>query len=141
MTHIVDSLYLGDRNDAFSKEFMSNHPTAILNCAKDVPMSPHGVASMHLMLDDIETERITPHFSRAIEFIEREMAMGRRVLVHCAAGISRSASMVIAYLMYTRGMSFNDAYAYVKDRRNIVNPNMGFVFQLHAFGEALMLMC
>jgi protein-tyrosine phosphatase len=52
------------------------------------------------------------------------------VLVHCAAGISRSASFVIAYLMYSEKLAFKEAAAAVKEVRPVICPNPGFVLQL-----------
>ncbi len=50
-----------------------------------------------------------------------------KVLVHCQAGISRSVTLVLYWLMTRKGMTFNDAFEYIKTRRNIANPNSGFV--------------
>ena len=53
------------------------------------------------------------------------------LIVHCQAGISRSASIVIAYLMTKRNMPmFKDALAYAQERRYMVYPNDGFTAQL-----------
>lgn len=59
------------------------------------------------------------------------------VLVHCHAGVSRSSSCVIAYLMQEHGMSFKEAFAYASKRRPIIFPNMGFQKQLLEFERLL----
>ncbi len=64
------------------------------------------------------------------EIIHKELSIGRPVYVHCAAGISRSTTIIIAYLMKYMNMSYDNAYAYVKDKRIVINPNSGFVKQL-----------
>lgn len=133
MTAIYNGLYIGDINDASSKEFMYAKPTAILNCAKEVPKSPYAVAYLHLPLDDVPTEQISPYFATANEYIDTYLNKGYNVLVHCFAGISRSASFVIAYLMHKYGMSFLEAYAYVKNKRSVIDPNIGFIYQLQAY--------
>jgi atypical dual specificity phosphatase/dual specificity phosphatase 12 len=51
-------------------------------------------------------------------------------LVHCYAGISRSASIIISYLMKKYNWSYEKAYNYVKNKRPIINPNRGFKKQL-----------
>jgi protein-tyrosine phosphatase len=137
MSMILDNLYLGDEPDAFSLAFMKERPTAVINCAKELDKSPHCVAYLHIRLDDENEERLAPHLTRANEFIDDHLANGNRVLVHCYAGVSRSASIVIGYLMYSRGMTFDVARAYVKSKRKTIKPNLGFVRQLHAYGKAL----
>lgn len=59
------------------------------------------------------------------------------VLVHCMAGISRSVTLTIAYLMAHFGMSMQDAYQYVKDKRPAISPNLNFMGQLVEFEREL----
>ena len=54
------------------------------------------------------------------------IAGGGGVLVHCFAGVSRSATCVIAYLMQEKEMSFEQAFSYASKRRPVIFPNMGF---------------
>lgn len=56
--------------------------------------------------------------------------------MHCAAGVSRSASFVIAYLMTRKDMFYPEAVKYVKDRRKVINPNSGFKRQLYDYGKS-----
>mmetsp|Transcript_3384 Transcript_3384/g.4209 ORF Transcript_3384/g.4209 Transcript_3384/m.4209 type:complete len:94 (+) Transcript_3384:208-489(+) len=63
------------------------------------------------------------------EFLRRARERGA-VLVHCAAGISRSASLVIAYLIRYHRMDFEEAFEHVKLGRNFINPNKSFIEQL-----------
>eukprot|EP00756_Hemistasia_phaeocysticola_P067117 Hpha_TRINITY_DN9730_c0_g1::TRINITY_DN9730_c0_g1_i1::g.10260::m.10260 len=67
---------------------------------------------------------------RSEEFIERAKAEGGKVMVHCQAGISRSASIVIGYLMRTQSRTLKDALFFVKDRRSQAGPNVHFCTQL-----------
>lgn len=135
MTAIYNGIYLGSIDDAFSKDFMYSRPTAVLNCAKEVPQSPYATKYLHLPLNDATGEKISPYFEIANKFIDSQLKKGTRVLVHCYAGISRSASIVIGYLINRYGMTFSDAYSYVKDKRSIIDPNIGFVYQLYAYEE------
>lgn len=57
------------------------------------------------------------------------------MLVHCAEGISRSVSVVAAFLMAQYGWSPSEAVGFIKERRLIANPNFGFVQQLYEYGR------
>jgi len=60
-----------------------------------------------------------------------------RVLVHCVQGISRSASVVIAYLMQHVGMSLREAYEHTKERRTVILPRREFLDQLGELERSL----
>ena len=73
---------------------------------------------------------ITEYFPGAFEFIHSAITTGKRVLVHCFAGKSRSASVIIGYLMKYHNMRFEEAFTYVKHIRPSIDPNIGFYCQL-----------
>jgi protein-tyrosine phosphatase len=83
-------------------------------------------------VSDVENENISMYFSTASKFIS-----GGKTLVHCRAGVSRSASIVIAHLMATRRWSVNRAIQYVRQRRAIIKPNPGFIKQLIEYQKLL----
>lgn len=60
------------------------------------------------------------------------------VLVHCLAGVSRSVTVTLAYLMHSRLLSFEEAFALVRLRKPDISPNFHFLRQLHAFERQLM---
>ena len=78
-------------------------------------------------LKDHVRENIECVFYDAIDFFEEAKKEGGKVYVHCVQGVSRSATIVISYLMFTRKMTFHDAFSYVRERRGIINPNTGFI--------------
>lgn len=55
---------------------------------------------------------------------------GGTVLVHCEAGISRSPTICMAYLMKTKQLRLKEAFDYIKQRRGVISPNFGFMGQL-----------
>ncbi len=57
--------------------------------------------------------------------------------MHCAAGVSRSASFTIAYIMKTKGKTFEDARQFVKSKRDVIHPNQGFQAQLALYEKKL----
>lgn len=81
-------------------------------------------------IPDEETAQLAPVLRDAVPFIDEAIRGGGRVLVHCARGQSRSASVVIAYLMATCRWSLDEAFAAVVAQRRSVKPNAGFMRQL-----------
>jgi dual specificity phosphatase 12 len=82
---------------------------------------------------DEPSVRLNTHFKDATDYIRKSIQEGKNVLVHCFAGVSRSASIVIAYLMRFHKMDYNVAYNYVKSKRPWINPNYGFQGQLRRY--------
>ncbi|KAF9204287.1 Dual specificity protein phosphatase 10 [Haplosporangium sp. Z 27] len=76
-------------------------------------------------------------FPGAFAFIEEAKNKGGKVLVHCQLGVSRSASLVIAYVMKSLQMNLTDAYDFVKSRSSVISPNMSLMYQLSEFGKSL----
>jgi len=76
-------------------------------------------------LQDYEDEKIYPHLDFAHNYI-KNMLKDHNVLVHCQMGMSRSSSLVIAFLMKEYGMDYHSARIFAKNKRKIVQPNEGF---------------
>jgi|HubBroStandDraft_5_1064220.scaffolds.fasta_scaffold208692_2 protein-tyrosine phosphatase len=131
MTEILPRLFLGSAQDAASLDFISNNSiTHVLNVAREVPKCAHVKNYAHIPADDSWYQDLIQYFPWANKYISESLENGGNILVHCAAGISRSATIVIAYIMTDYNMSMSDAYNYVKSRRAIVSPNLHFVGQL-----------
>lgn len=58
---------------------------------------------------------------------------GGKVLVHCEAGISRSPTICMAYIMRTQRLRLDAAFDVVRQRRHVVSPNFSFLGQLQQF--------
>eukprot|EP00042_Codosiga_hollandica_P037269 m.291546 g.291546 ORF g.291546 m.291546 type:complete len:90 (-) comp55099_c0_seq3:50-319(-) len=71
-----------------------------------------------------------------LPFIEEAVTARSAVLVHCNAGVSRSVTVVLAYLMRKQGFALDDALALVKDKRPCAQPNSGFLAQLRKLESA-----
>jgi len=76
-------------------------------------------------------------FEEAFGFIDEAKKAGAGVLVHCQAGISRSPTIAVAYLMKHYPMAMADAYKFVKTKRSIISPNLNFMGQLWEFEQVL----
>ena len=86
-----------------------------------------------IQIDDVSSRNIIKYFGECLNFIDGN----EKVLVHCMAGVSRSATIVIVYIMWKKKMKFDDALNFVKNKRPIVDPNDGFVEQLKLFEKEL----
>ena len=84
-------------------------------------------------IDDIYDSNIIKYFKECINFIEGK----EKVLVHCAAGVSRSSTIVIAYIMWKNKKNLIDAINFVKSKRPEIFPNSGFIDQLQIFDNLL----
>ncbi|CAK8543071.1 unnamed protein product [Lathyrus sativus] len=89
---------------------------------------------MAVPLKDTESENLLDYLEVCIDFIDRSRKEGA-VLVHCFAGVSRSASVITAYLMRSENLSLEDALESLKQSCEFVCPNDGFLEQLKMFEE------
>lgn len=132
-SRIADHIYLGSDAVAKNREVLRhNGITHVLNCVGFV--SPeyfkNDLVYKTLWLKDSPSEDITSILYDVFDYFEDVRKQNGRVFVHCCQGVSRSTSLVIAYLMWREGQSFEDAFQYVKAARGVTNPNMGFACQL-----------
>ena len=86
---------------------------------------------------DTVKANIERYFEKTSNWIAEALDAGDGVLVHCHWGASRSASIVLAYLMAKKGMPLEEAMTLVKSRRMDADPNKGFIRQLQAHAFAL----
>ena len=86
-----------------------------------------------LIVGDSERQNIIKYFGECLNFIKGD----DKVLVHCAGGISRSPTVVIAYIMWSKKMSYKEALEFVREKRYGVFPNAGFRDQLELFEKEL----
>ena len=101
-------LWIGSERDSEDVAAAHRHGVGlIVNCTRDIPFTVPGVKHLRVPLHDspAETSTFLRHFPKAIKAIDDHLRKGDAVLVHCFAGISRSASVVAAYLMFREGLT------------------------------------
>lgn len=91
-----------------------------------------GVEWHWIEVDDDEKEPLETHFQKVHEILKAAEEADKVALVHCAAGMSRSATLVIAHLMQKNKWTYKQAYEYVQRCRPVITPNDGFVLALQA---------
>ena len=93
---------------------------------------------MQIPIIDSLSQDILSYLTQAIEFIHKARSIpGARLLLHCHAGISRSPSFAIAYVMWAERKTFEEAFALVQTHRRVTSPNLNFMGQLVTFGKFL----
>jgi len=96
----------------------------------NLPLSSNFEYKIINHVQDRETEKIIDHFDECIEFINICKNNNARILVHCNQGISRSASIVLSYLIKEMGMTLKQAWGLTFEKRKMIRPNDGFLRQL-----------
>jgi predicted protein tyrosine phosphatase len=145
-TCITPSIYLGSYSDALCAEILLEHGiTHVLNISEECPISESLLAHhdtieiMQVPIKDHSDEPIHEHFKDCIEFIHGAVSRGEKILIHCRMGVSRSATIVLAYLM-RYGISgslaespicYDAAFSFLKTKRPIICPNLGFTMALY----------
>jgi protein-tyrosine phosphatase len=110
----------------------------VLNCAVECKnLFSEEFVYKKLDLNDIVDCNIEEAFEEAFEFINKAKEDGSTVFVHCQVGKSRSATIVIAYLMKFHSYTLDDAFNYVKKLRKLILPNLGFMAKLRKFAQSL----
>ncbi|XP_050437089.1 dual specificity protein phosphatase 10-like isoform X2 [Adelges cooleyi] len=146
LTKVLPFLYLGNSKDADDHEGLSAMGvTRVLNVTTS-QQSPSPQAGDHrtagilykrLSALDNGHANLKQYFEEAFEFIEGARKTGGSVLIHCQAGISRSPTIAIAYVMRHHKLSMVDAYKTVKAARPIISPNLNFMGQLLELEQSL----
>ncbi|XP_065400592.1 dual specificity protein phosphatase 22 isoform X1 [Macaca fascicularis] len=134
MNKILPGLYIGNFKDARDAEQLSkNKVTHILSVHDSARPMLEGVKYLCIPAADSPSQNLTRHFKESIKFIHECRLRGESCLVHCLAGVSRSVTLVIAYIMTVTDFGWEDALHTVRAGRSCANPNVGFQRQLQEF--------
>lgn len=141
-TEIISRVFLADlysaTNPAILRQLKITHVLSVMPGEVDLPpWDP----SRHLQLSvlDMPFEEILPHLKTAVRWIIKalESSPDTRVIVHCFQGISRSSTVVAAYLIAAHGFSVSRALDHIQFRRPFAMPNFGFISQLKEFADSV----
>lgn len=139
-TQIMNGLYLGEYRAILNTGTLATCKIkAIIDLTNGTTL-PRSVTQLRLKkhivkVDDNVHANIAQHFQGCINFIDQQLANNKNVLVYCKQGVSRSASIIIAYLMAKTRATFHTTLAYVKSRRQQALPNKAFIKQLQDFEQ------
>lgn len=134
------TLYLGPKMAASERArdaLLQAQIVGIVNCTTRVPCCHRQhFRYCQVPVQDTPAADIFIYLGGATTFLDAMLQTGS-VLVHCEQGMSRSAAVVMAYLMRFHGMTRDEAYVVCKTKRAMVNPNEGFWKQLGDYEKTL----
>jgi len=138
----VGGLHLGDFSSTQDSAYLTKNKisciltvadTDLVTCSKEIIRNHKVIKAL-----DVPEYKLNTHFKECFQFIHDQRNKGNSVLVHCMAGISRSASIVIGYLMTVYPtMNFDTAFHHVRKRRRVIRPNDGFLEQLRQYDKQM----
>ena len=134
---ILSGLWLGNITDAKNLQFI-NTMDIVINCSKTIPFKSKGTRNVRVGVDDnlepIEIKNLYLLLPKITEFIHSSLKKNEIIFVHCHAGIQRSASVIVAYLIRYLNISLTKAIRLVRTKRNIVfTPCINFKTSLIKF--------
>ncbi|XP_068426921.1 dual specificity protein phosphatase 22-B [Clinocottus analis] len=131
---VLPDLYLGNFRDARDREQLArNNITHILSIHDSAAPILQEMTYLCISAADLPTQNLTQHFKQSIIFMHESRLKGEGCLVHCLAGVSRSVTLVVAYIMTVTGLGWQEALAAVRVARPCAGPNLGFQRQLQEF--------
>jgi protein-tyrosine phosphatase len=136
LSQITENLYLGNLYDAQNiSNLLKIGIQKVLSLIADPQLLcyPKEIEHKFIKIIDFPRENIIQYFGECLLFIEDN----KKILVHCVAGASRSATIVIAYLMWKNQLDYKESAKFVEQIRPCINPNYGFVRQLQIFEKLL----
>ncbi|KAL7718782.1 Dual specificity protein phosphatase [Entamoeba marina] len=128
--NIIPYLYLGSVESTTKPFLRKNNISAVLSLGIKPLYTSKKIQYKFIQITDTINDDISIYFEETFNFIEENISSEKNVLVHCVAGVSRSASLVISYIMKKQKLSYNEAFEIVKVQRNCVCPNASFKEQL-----------
>ncbi|KAM3721536.1 Dual specificity protein phosphatase [Dirofilaria immitis] len=137
LSQIVPGLFICGITELNQYNIEKNGITMIINATNEVPnvKISGNISRIKLWIDDTPETNIYSHLESVSDQIEAVIANGGAVLVHCIAGVSRSATICLAFLTKYRCQSLRDAYFLMLSKRPLVRPNIGFWKQLIQFEQ------
>jgi len=136
---IIPRLYLSNlfvaRDETQISSLGVTHIISVINNAPKFPSALPHLKTLHIPIEDTPQADLLRYLEQTTQFIKDALAENDTnvVLVHCLMGMSRSATVVCAYLVATTSMLPSECVAYVASKRSIVCPNSGFLRQLDTY--------
>ena len=133
-SHIIDNIYLGSAfNASHYNTLIDKNIGFIVNMTHEISnYYENEILYKKYPLYDNNRESIKQYFEDVYDkiLLYQESNENKNILIHCFMGASRSASIVLYYLMKKHNMSLNDSIIFLKNKREIINPTVLFYNEL-----------
>ncbi|XP_010874674.1 dual specificity protein phosphatase 18 [Esox lucius] len=139
LCQVTEHLFLSNGRAANDKANVSRfNITCIINATQDnTKMSTAELEYVNIPVTDSPSSLLSDYFDEVADKIKLTGEQYGHTLVHCNAGVSRSATLCLVYLMKHHGMTLLEAHKWVKSCRPIIRPNSGFWKQLIQYENKL----
>ena len=136
-TKIIDNIYLGNAYNASNYSVIrDNNIKYIINATKELPnfYELYDINYLRVPVSDNSENHISQYIQQTLDFIDNAVSNNDgNILIHCYMGSSRSASIILAYLVYKYNMDVHQAICFIKNKRDIVNINLNFIDDINKF--------
>jgi atypical dual specificity phosphatase len=131
MSKITNNLYLTSVGGMTRENFERYKIGCVINATYEAPnLRQKGIEAIRVPVDDSDKDELQEFFDIVADKINEKAQENINVVVHCVAGISRSTTLVCAYLMKYHKMDLRTAFNHIHSKRPVVRPNNGFFKQL-----------
>jgi len=142
LTEILPNLYISDINVAECHTTLSSlgvtHVLSAMSGSVHIPASLPHIRKLQIPLLDTPFAELAAFLPNTTDFLTDALRdKNAKVLVHCVKGVSRSASVISAYLIARYGWTTGQAVNYVQSKRMNAQPNRGFISQLDEYARSL----
>ncbi|XP_032680144.1 dual specificity protein phosphatase 19 [Odontomachus brunneus] len=131
VANIIPGLYLSSQDPVVCSDILNKYEIGhILSIGVNISEKFDDIRYYNCDLLDLPESNIMLSMKKCVDIIHANRR--ENILVHCNAGVSRSPTIIIAYLMIMMELSYKEAYDKVKKARSCIKPNDGFVKQLQS---------
>lgn len=140
---ILPRLWLGNKQASVDEAFLkANNITVVFNCTKDLPFSPRVLRKYRVPVDDnLAPEEISNLEAWAPEIVYKavmEYKRGETILIHCFAGMQRSAAVMAMVLIAMTRQPAETIVSYIRSKRPVAFfPDMNFRKSVFGFESKL----
>ncbi len=117
---IIPNLFIGNFNSA---KYYSNNFDVVINATPDINFYSNKTKNIRISVKDDMTKhsniKLAIEIEKILPYIHKYLQNNKKVLIHCRAGMQRSASIVASYLIRYKNKSINESIQIIKNKRNI----------------------